>query len=606
MSAGKWIGLALLAGLAYLGWQQLFTQDAIESDPLPLPAPSIRNADQTPPAAAFVDITTPAGVTFARNNGAQGQRLLPETMGGGVALFDYDNDGLVDLFLPDGGDWPGSDERKLAAHRLYRNLGDGTFADRSTQSNVQLDFYAVGAAVADVDADGWMDLLLTGIGGTRLLRNNQGRFVDATQALGLSGEPNDWSTAAVFFDADNDGDLDLYVANYVQWSPELDLALGFQLAGFGRAYGPPMNFPGSRSRLYLQAEDGRFADLSESSGIHMLHPTSGEPIGKALGVMASDVNDDGMIDLMVANDTVRNFLFLNRGEGRFDEVGSEWGLAFDRDGTATGAMGIDGAWLGREPRHAFFLGNFANEMSSLYVAQPGLGLYSDDAIIEGLGPASRQVLTFGTLFLDYDLDGRLDLLQTNGHLEEAIEQVQSSQQYRQPGQLFWNCGELCSRRFIALDNESIGDLAKPMVGRGSAYADFDGDGDLDLLIAAASGEPLLLRNDQATSNAWIAVRLRSADRNRDALGARLSLHLADAIQQRDLITTRGYLSAVQPIAHFGLGAAASIERLEIRWPNGSVQTVDGQDLRPGQLNLITPQGVLAENASARVAEGKDQ
>jgi len=598
MNFWKWIGLALLAAAAIVGYRHWFgPQLTNTADFPPLPEPVLAAAEQAAPVPAFVDITAASGIDFVRSDGAQGRRLLPETMGGGVAFVDYDNDGLADVFLVDGGDWPDTPNRQPARHRLYRNLGGGQFEDVTIQSNLRLDFYAMGVAVADIDADGWSDLLLTGIGGTRMLRNDQGRFVDVSESIGLSGESQDWSTAAVFFDADRDGDLDLYVANYVRWSPEIDLALGFQLAGFGRAYGPPMNFEGSHSKFYLQGPSGQFSEVGEASGIRVIHPTSGAAIGKALGVVATDINADGNVDLLVANDTVRNFLFLNRGDGVFDEVGAEWGLAFDRDGNATGAMGIDSGWIGSEQRHAFLLGNFANEMSSLYVSQPSLNLYSDDAIIEGLGPASRQVLTFGTLFFDYDMDGRQDLLQTNGHIEEAIEQVQASQKYRQPGQLFWNCGDACSRRFVELDNEALGDLAKPIVGRGSAYADIDLDGDLDLLIGGASGTPLLLRNELETNHRWIGVRLRARGLNRDGLGARIVLHANGRALQSEAQTTRGYLSAVEPTVRFGLGADLSPTRLEIHWPDGNAQTVPGTELSLGEINLISADGVIASLAS---------
>lgn len=591
MSAGRrgllvriGLGVVMLGLLAVGGWAWWRLVPARMDAPLALPDARPGSADRAAPAPRFVDITEAAGIDFKRLDGARGERLLPETMGGGVAFVDIDNDGLVDVLLVDGGDWPHSSPRQPAQHRLYRNLGGGRFDDVSAALGLQQDFHGMGVAVADVDADGWQDLLLTGIGGVRLLRNRNGRLEDVSHAAGVAGLAQDWTTAASFLDADGDGDLDLFVGQYVQWSREIDLAVDYQLAGFGRAYGPPMNFAGTDNRLYLQAAPWQFSEVSAQSGLQIRHPSSGQPVGKALGVVTTDLDEDGDCDLVVANDTVRNFVFLNDGRGQFLEMGAEWGLAFDRDGNATGAMGIDSGWIGTPPRHALLLGNFANEMSSLYLRQ-GAGLYSDDAIIEGIGPATRMALTFGTLMFDYDLDGRLDLLQTNGHIEEAIEQVQTTQHYRQPGQLFWNCGEDCARRYLQVDAVETGALANPIVGRGSAYADIDSDGDLDLIVAAVAGAPALLRNDQATGHDWIAIRLQDRGGNRDALGARLQLETTEGIQLREIATSRGYLSAVEPIAHFGLGGA-TIRSLSIRWPDGARQQLAASELQAGRLNRV--------------------
>jgi len=580
----RWLAAVFLLLVLWF-WLRPPTHQSVDTA-LPLPDEAAATPTLTAPAPNFVDVTEAASIDFVRNNGARGERLLPETMGGGVAFLDFDNDGWSDLLFVDGGDWPDPADRQPPKHGLYRNLGNGSFENVTATAGFTADMHGMGMAIGDYDADGWVDVLLTGIGGTRLLRNSAGRFADVTSSAGLGTYPNDWSVGAVFFDADGDGDLDLFVANYVNWSRDIDLAVDYRLAGLGRAYGPPMNFEGSHNRLYLQDEPGQFREVDQSSGLHPVNPHSGAAIGKALGVLAMDANEDGRVDLLVVNDTVRNFLFLNEGEGRFTEAAAEWGLAYDRDGAATGAMGVDSGWFGPEQRRGILIGNFANEMSSFYMEQEVPGLYSDDAIISGLGASSRQALTFGVLVFDYDLDGWQDLLQTNGHIESEISTVQASQRHAQAGQLYWNCHSACGYGFLEVGNQQLGDLARPVVGRGSAYADFDHDGDLDIAIAVVAGRPMLLRNDQALGNDYIALRLRGLGRNRDALGAQLWLHTAAGVQRREISNSRGYLSQVEPIAHFGLGSAADIQRLEIRWPNGQLQTVPATDLSMGQTNEI--------------------
>src|SRR6185503_5317798 len=310
-----------------------------------------------------------------------------------------------------------------------------------------------------------------------------------------AGTKDGWSTCACFFDADKDGDLDLYVGNYVRWSRAIDLEIGFTLNGKDRAYGPPTTFEGMQPYFYSNGGDGRFTDVSERSGFHVANPATGVPIGKALGVRANDPDLDGDLDLMVANDTVANFFYRNKGDGTFEEGAMGLGLAFDREGRATGAMGIDSAWFRNDQAIAYAIGNFANEMSSFYVSQGRADLWADEAIGVGIGAPTRKYLKFGTLFLDYDLDGRQDYLQANGHLESEIAQFQASQTYQQPAQLFWNAGDSAKRTFVEVNAESTGDLAHPIVGRGCASTDVDGDGDLDLLLTQSGGKPVLLRNE---------------------------------------------------------------------------------------------------------------
>jgi hypothetical protein len=533
----------------------------------------------------FTDITREAGIGFVHVNGATGRRFLPETMGSGAAFFDYDNDGDQDLFLVNSDLWP--EDRIPGTTRpnsaLYANDGKGGFTDVTEAAGLTEPIYGMGVAVGDFDGDGWVDLFVSALGPDRLYRNDQGRFVDVTATAGVAGGPEDWSTATGFFDADGDGDLDLFVARYVRWSQAIDLEVDFQLTGIGRAYGPPTGYGGNDSALYLNQGDGTFLDASAEAGIRVANPATGRPMGKALALAITDLDGDTRPDILVANDTVQNFAFRNLGAGHFAEQGVEWGLAFDRNGQATGAMGLDWAQYRNDSALALAIGNFANEMTSLYVSAVTLEgqppQFSDDAILDGVGPASRLALSFGTLFLDYDLDGREDLLQANGHLETEIARVQPSQHYAQSPLLFWNCGDACPATFVPLDPEATGDLGQPLVGRGATYADIDADGDLDLLITQNGRAPVLLRNDQVLEHHWLRLRLHSpAGPNRDAIGARVQIHAGGQTQTREVMPTRGYLSQVELPLTFGLGSADRVDGVDIQWPDGTRQKLGPQEV----------------------------
>jgi hypothetical protein len=565
--------------------------EAPQAQTAPLSAPLRVTRDQEPtlPLVRFTDITTEAGIAFTHVNGAYGERLLPETLGSGAAFFDYDQDGDQDLLLVNSDYWP---ERHPAGAptptpALYRNDGLGRFQNVTEDAGLAFGLYGMGVAVADYDGDGRPDLYLTAVGENHLLRNLGGRFADVTRDAAVAGEPQDWSTAAAFFDYDNDGDLDLCVAQYVNWSREIDLQVDFQLTGIGRAYGPPTAFEGTYLRLYRNEGDGRFADVSREAGVRVDNPATGRPMAKALALAPVDLDHDGWIDLAVSNDTVQNFLFHNLGEGRFEEIGTLAGLAFDRNGAATGAMGIDAAHFRNDADLGLAVGNFANEMTSLYVTQGGQMPLTDEAIVAGIGPASRQALSFGLFFFDYDLDGRLDLLQANGHLESEINQVQPSQHYAQPPQLFWNCGADCQASFVPVPQDRLGDLAEPLVGRGAAYADIDADGDLDLLITQNGRSARLLRNDQQLGHHWLRVRLVGRPANRDAIGAWIELDAGGQTQRRQVMPSRSFLSQVELPVTFGLGAVDQIDRLEIRWPDGSTQALTG--VQP-DTTLVVEQG----------------
>ena len=540
------------------------------------------------PTVKFTDITVAAGIKFVHNNGAYGDKLLPETMGGGVAFFDYDNDGRPDLLFINSTYWPGHipPGKQPTTLALYHNDGQSRFTDVTAGSGLDVSFYGMGVAVGDYDNDGLPDVFVTGVGGDHLWHNEgKGKFREVTVEAGVGGSSDDWSTSAAWIDYDRDGKLDLFVCHYVHWSPEIDRAVNFELPNLGRAYGPPRHFAGTFPRLYHNDGNGQFTDVSASAGIQVKNPATGLPVAKSLAVAPVDVDDDGWLDLVVANDTAQNFLFRNQHDGTFKEIGARSGIAYDTYGLTRGAMGIDSARFRDDDTLGIAIGNFANEMNALYVAPRGSLVFADEAIKEGLGPASQKLLKFGLFFFDYDLDGRLDVLTANGHLEPEINRVQPTQQYHQPAQLFWNRGDK-GLGFLPVPAEKCGpDLLQPIVGRGSAFADIDGDGDLDVVLTQIGGPPLLLRNDQKLRHHWIRLKLIGTKSNRDAIGAWIKVRVRGHALSRQVMPTRSYLSASELPVTIGLGEADKVDSLEISWPSGTTQKLPPPPI--DQLTVIT-------------------
>ena len=538
------------------------------------------------PSMPFADITEAAGIDFVHENGAAGEKLLPETMGGVGAFLDFDGDGDQDILCINSNNWAWTENNPQPppTSALYENDGSGNFKNITARSGLDVPFYGNGIACGDYDNDGRVDVYVSAVGVNHLFHNDgNGRFSDVTATAGVAGASDAWSTSCGWFDYDLDGDLDLMVCNYIEWSREKDVSMEFTLDGTLRAYGRPTDFRGVFPVLYRNDANGTFTDVSAEAGIQTTNPNTGEPLAKSLGITFSDINSDGWPDVMIANDTVQNLLFINKKNGTFAESGASSGVAFDNSGNTRGAMGIDAACFRNSDAVGITIGNFANEMTALYVCQtPGIPepVFRDEAVSNGIGPVTRTELTFGVLFADFDLDGRLDILACNGHLEEDIQKVQSSQHYEQPPQLLWNCGSDYDSEFMVASEEKTGsDFTQRMVGRGAARADIDGDGDIDVLLFSSGGKPRLLRNDQKLGNHWLRFKLMGTKTNKDAIGATVHVVLPDdTVLTRTVMPTCSYQSQSEPPLTFGLGTASKIKSANVLWPSGSESTIDVADV----------------------------
>ena len=506
----------------------------------------------------FSDVTAAAGIRFKHENGAFGKKYLPETMGSGGAFLDADGDGWLDILLINSKTWPGRPASR-ARHALYRNNKDGSFSDVTAASGLGVEMYGMGATAADYDNDGHVDVYITGLDGNRLFRGaGGGKFVDVTARAGVGA--SGFSTTAVWFDYDRDSRLDLFVARYVDWSIAKDLFC--TLDGKTKSYCTPESYKGQSPILYRNRGDGTFEDVTQRAGLH-------DPASKALGVALIDYDTDGHVDLFVANDTQPNRLYRNRGDGTFVDVGTTAGVAFNEAGVARAGMGVDAADVDGSGRPSLVIGNFSNEMISLY-RNEGNGLFIDDAPTSTVGRGSLLTLAFGCFFFDYDLDGRLDIFAANGHVADDISRVQPRVTYAQPPHLFRQTG---SMRFDDVA-ASVG-LSKPMVARGAAYGDYDGDGDLDVLVTTNNGPARLLRNDGAESRS-VRLVLRGTASNRDAIGTRVTAQVTPTTRQVQMVKTgSSYLSQNELTLTFGLGTAPSTMKIEVAWPSGRVERLPG-------------------------------
>jgi hypothetical protein len=519
----------------------------------------------------FVDVTAQAGIHFKHNSGAFGKKFLPETMGSGICFIDYDNDGWQDIFLVNSMDWP---EHKTGKSFpvLYHNNHDGTFTDVTQQAGLAIESYGLGCAVGDYDNDGYDDLYLTTLGSNHLFHNlGNGKFADVTAKAGVASPG--FSASAVWFDYDNDGKLDLFVTHYIEWSIEKDQYC--TLDNKNKSYCTPQTYKGESSRLYHNKGNGVFEDVTKQAGL--LDPTS-----KALGVALLDYDNDGWMDLFVSNDTEPNKLYHNNHDGTFTDVGVNIGVAFSDSGRVRAGMGTDAADLDGSGFPSLVIGNFTNESMSLY-KNDGSGLFTDESLRSGISQMTSQSLTFGCFFMDYDLDGLLDIVAANGHVSDDIAVVQPTLRYAQPVGIYRNIG---NRKFEDVSAKLGRAIQKPVVARGMAYADFDNDGDLDLVITANNGPARLLRNENANQNDVLRARLIGTKSNRDAIGAKVTLTTSSGALARMVKGGSSYLSQSELPLTFGLGKPGStkIVRMQIVWPSGRKDSI--ADIKPNHFVTI--------------------
>jgi len=528
--------------------------------------PAFVFGEKPSPGFRLVDVTARAGIQFRHHSGAYGGKLLPETLGSGCAFLDYDRDGWQDILLVNGMDWPGH-QRTKSTLRLYRNNRNGTFTDVTHQAGLDVEMYGMGVSVGDYNNDGYPDIFVTAVGQSRLFRNTgKGTFVDVTRSAGLLGRQA-FSTSALWFDFDRDGRLDLFVCNYVKWSPDRDVFC--TLDGKTKSYCTPEAYHGETCWLFHNRGDGTFEDVTATSGIF-------DSSSKSLGVAMFDYDRDGWPDLLVANDTQPNKLYRNLRNGSFRDVGMDAGIAFSSEGKARAGMGVDVADFDNSGGASVAITNFDNEMIGLY--RPAeRGTYLDAAIPSGIGPASKASLGFGCVFLDADLDGKLDLAVVNGHIDDTVRNIRHGVNYQQPPHLFLNDG---GGKFHDVAADVGPDFAVPRVGRGLAYGDFDRDGDLDLLITTNNGPAYLFRNDQTSGNRSIRFHLAGTKSNRDAIGAQVRIFHNGTSQSRMVKSGSSYLSQSELPLTFGVGKRDRIERVVIDWPSGA--TEEHRDLATGQ------------------------
>ena len=529
----------------------------------------------------FTDVTEQTGIKFKHYTGAfqdqqqHDSRYMPETMGGGVVIFDYDGDGKPDIYVVNSADFPGRPSvRPEPTGRLYRNLGNLRFEDVTEKAGLAQSCYGMGAIAADYDGDGHPDLLVTTWGGPRLFRNlGNGSFREVTREVGLTSpkwhddsghEGPEWATGALMFDADGDGKLDIFVANYVHWSPQVDLYS--TMDGRRKSYAKPDIYHGSSPRLYLQ-RGGKFVDVTRDSGI-------ANENGKALGVALWDFDNDGRPDIVVANDTQPNFLYHNLGGGHFSERGVPAGIAYDENGTTRAGMGIDVADYMNDGGAAIAIGNFSREPVSVFKMQAP-EVFRETSQQSGVAEPTYMVLKFGLVFADMDLDGWQDLLLANGHIEPHINEVEEAITYREPMKLLGNDGR---GGFVDWTETAGPPFSTPLVGRGLAVGDLDGDGDLDIVVAENGGTLHVFRNE-ISPKSYLRVKLRGRGQNTDAIGAKITLSSGGVTQARMVRTGSSYLSQSELVQTFGLGDKGSVDKLSIRWPGGKRTEIEHPSTR---------------------------
>jgi enediyne biosynthesis protein E4 len=510
----------------------------------------------------FTDVTKQAGIRFIHDAGARGQKWYPETVAAGGGFFDYDGDGREDILLLNGRHWPESRQPPEPTMRLYRNLGDGTFADMTEAAGLNVPLYGMGFAAADYDNDGDQDLMVTGYGQKLFFINNgDGTFTEATDKVGI--RDGKWATAVAFFDYDRDGFLDLVIGHYVAWDPDKEKGLDCTYGTPAKDYCAVRYFKGQGLTLYRNLGDGRFVDVTRQAGLEAQD-------AKVLGMTVLDFDDDGWPDLFVANDGTPSLLFRNRGDGTFEEVGVRTGIVLDEAGAAFAGMGVDAAYVKNDGQLCIAIGNFAGEPTTLHCQVRRGKAYAPELFAElshwaGIGKATLRFVTFGLFFFDVDLDGFDDLFMVNGHVynEERLRNIP----YAQRPQLFKNLG---AGKFQEVMPSEETPLARRIIGRGAAYADYDGDGDLDILVTTNQGPAYLLRNDTMGKGHFVRLKLRGTRTNRDGIGAKVRVYTGNGVLQKMVRTGSSYLSQSELTLTFGLGSSPAIDKIQIIWPSGVV------------------------------------
>jgi hypothetical protein len=520
----------------------------------------------------FTDVTEQAGIHFKHNSGAFGKKYLPETMGSGVCFLDYDNDGWQDILFVNSMDWPEHKNGK-SFPALYHNNHDGTFTDVTRAAGLAIEMYGMGCAIGDYDNDGYPDIYITAVGSNHLFHNlGNGKFSDVTAKARVS-DPG-FSTSAVWFDYDNDGKLDLFISHYVDWSAAKDQYCS--LDGKNKSYCTPQAYKGQSSTLFHNKGNGTFENVTKKAGLY-------DPTSKSLGIALVDYDNDGWLDLFVANDTEPNKLYRNNHDGTFTDVAILSGVALSETGRARAGMGVDAGDYDGSGRQSLIIGNFTNESMSLY-RNDGSGLYTDEAASSGIGLMSIQSLTFGCFFFDYDLDGFPDIFAANGHVSDDISVVQPSVKYAQRPSLFRNKG---NKKFEEVSAKLGRALQLEVVGRGAAYGDFDNDGDLDLVITSNNGAARLLRNDNGNQNDMLRVKTVGTRSNRDGIGAKVTVKTTKGMSQMQMVKSgSSYLSQSEMPLTFGLGKPEEGKTLtlQIAWPSGKTDSMTG--IKPNQFITV--------------------
>jgi hypothetical protein len=522
-------------------------------------SPILRSDSQTHSPVTFVDVARSAGITFQHDNAASSEKYLIETMGSGCGWIDYDQNGLLDLYLVNGAATRVYSPKRPLSSALYRNNGDGTFTDVTSKAGVGAEgLFGMGVAVGDYDNDGFPELFVLGYGRCILYHNNgNGTFTDVTTRAGVENSGR-WASSAAWFDYDNDGHLDLVIANYVDWSPERNFYCGDQGPSM-RSYCHPDDFRGQPPTLYHNNGDGTFTDVSRHSGL-------GLKGGNGLGVVTFDYDDDGWQDIFIANDHMPNFLFHNNRDGTFREVGYAAGVAVSADGLFEAGMGTDAADATGSGRMDLTVTHLDMQLARFY-QNLGDQTFDDATLRSKIGYATYHMSGFGTRFMDYDNDGARDLFMANGHVLDNIQRYHADTRYAEPKLMFRNNGHGVFENVSDLLGP---DFQLPRVSRGAAAADFDNDGDLDILVNNNGQAPQLLRNDGGNSNHWLQILLIGTKSNRDGVGARVKVSAGNLILHDQRKGGMSYQSAQDPRLHFGLGPHSNVDAIEIFWPSGSV------------------------------------